>query len=226
MAMLIPKYLEDIATEISSNHYSIFLDIKCICGNDEFELSKNNRNKEKELEYDLWIQDQEHYWKNIHPHVYSTVPYVDKKDGKMYEYGRTIFGIRIGKYCIEDKPEYDRTCIIKAICSKCGKEHIILDNRLYGIDAFLNKKPKKDELTFHKYRHFESLDQIFKLQIEANYDFSFDKLQRKLKTDLNLRTYSNLFTKINIFGFVHNNKKILIHSEGTLQFLTSNKTKK
>ena len=216
MPFEVPLFIKLISKEKESKKYSILFDIVCECGNREFEVIKNNRNKEKEVELDRWFYEKELFWKKRFWMIYSTHPYIDKKDGKMYEYGKTVFGIRIGKFCLENKPKYFKTSIIKTYCHACKKEHILFDNRINGLNAYLSSDNYEDEVTYSKFKHFESKDQMFSVEIELINDYKIKKLSKKLNKELSLENYSNLFTKINIIGTIKSqDKKILIHSEET-----------
>ena len=218
MKFIKPTHLDNISKITSRNNYAIFLDILCECGGDEFEVIKNDRDKEKEKEWDEWAYKREMFWKTGRKMmIYSTVPYIDKKDGKMYEYGKSYFGIRVGKYSLEEKPKFTRVVVIKAKCLKCGREYSLFDNRVHGLNSVLINNFADEKLVFSKYKHFESVTQKFKIEVEIISDYKEEKIAELIKKETNQQTFSNCFTKINIFGTpVDTSKKILIHSEETI----------
>ena len=216
MSLMMPSYLNQIASEIESKTFSIILGITCGCGNKEFEIYRNKKDREKEAEYDLWLYNKEMFWKKRFWMIYSTVPYIDKKDGKLYEYGKTVFGIRIGKFCLSDGPKYFKTNIVKAYCPKCKKEHIIFDNRNYGLKAFFTSEKDESEILYTRYKHYESKNQVFEIEVEIINDYKIGELSKKTEMNLNIEEYSNLFTKINVYGIISDTKnKVMIHSEET-----------
>ena len=216
MPLVIPEYLNSIAKITESKMFSINFDITCDCGNNNFTITKNKKDREKEAEYDMWLYNKEMFWKKRFWMIYSTVPYVDKNDGKLYEYGKTVFGIRIGKFCLSDGPKYFKTNVIKAICPKCKKEHVLFDNRLYGLKANSALEKDEKEIRFTNFNHYESKDQIFRISIEIINDYSNKELSKKMSKKIEINEHNNLFTKINIYGEIgETNKKIMIHSEET-----------
>lgn len=128
---MVPVYLKEIAYNCVQKKKSVIFDLKCTCGNETFKLMKGKTNELKKRE-EQWDK----YWKK-----YRFIPIlafgdaIERKSGKRYWFGRTFFDIRIGKFYTDDSPAVMDLCVVKAICSNCGKEHILFDNRNHGYDT-------------------------------------------------------------------------------------------
>lgn len=128
---ILPTYLKELAHNCERKKNTVTFLLKCTCGNESFEVKKGKTNYDKESE-ERW----KNYWRKYRflP-IFSFTLTVDRKSGKRYWYGGTLFGIRVGRYYVEDLHMVKDISIMKIKCPCCGKEHIIFDNRKHGYDA-------------------------------------------------------------------------------------------
>lgn len=109
--------------------------LKCSCGNKRFLLSKSV-NDDKDDKFDQ-------YWKSLKVPIFSTITARDK-NGEMYFYGTTFFGIKVGKFYVKDMRKTYFSHVVKAKCEHCGKEIVLFDSKCYGYDALAEEEDAKE----------------------------------------------------------------------------------
>ena len=126
----IPKHFRMLACDLRAKKGAVTFRLRCDCGNETFYARQGRSTAGKRAEAE-W----ERYW-----HKYKWVPIfsfcsaTERKSGRPYIYGRTFFGIRVGRF-YTDQLRVKDFCFVKITCEKCQKEHAVFDSRVHGYDA-------------------------------------------------------------------------------------------
>lgn len=202
--MKVPNYLKDISRKLNEKDNEIEVQIVCSCENMNFYVFENTITKEEE-------NNIAKYKKIVHKY---NEYYRDKISGVLYLVHRNIFGKIIDKIEAEKLPKINLAKAIKIKCSKCDKQYIIFDNRLYGYNAILNPITNIQELNFMQKRFNSSLTDLVSITIKLCNELSYEEF--KIETNnSSLEGYSNSFSSILIEGRIIdlNEKKVVIISE-------------
>lgn len=214
---ILPIHLKDFAYNCVQSKGKIAFDLKCTCGNQNLKIIKGKTNESKQAE-ERWNS----YWRK-----YKFVPIfkfsdaIERKSGKRYWYGSTLFGIRVGKLYEEISDCVKDLCVVKAICPKCSEEFVLFDNRKHGYDALTDIL---DEQQFDKvdvpYADEKSLTfrnacqgNECSITIAIRNDLPLEDFYETFDKNASDANYSNAFSWIKIVAIVDSKKHVILDTE-------------
>lgn len=206
---MIPSYLSTIANRIDEKRHTIYFSLICSCGNCNFSVFNNKNTKsEKNNSFD-------NYWRSLKVPVVSINSAIDRESGEQYFYGKTLFGIHVGKFFVKDVPVTSDIQLIKIKCSKCGKEHIIFDSRQYGYDGVIEENRSLDynDIEFSQIK-IKAFFQPVEISVKIINDLIYQEFIDSVGDGFNQDDYSNAFSSIDIYA-IKNGKKVRIFSSET-----------
>ncbi|MCM1260420.1 MAG: hypothetical protein NC182_05755 [Prevotella sp.] len=239
----IPKHLKKIATKIKEKNESLTMHICCQCGCDDFVFLKNISKKTvlTNEQKKLIKASEKWWWTEYYPligapnravfyeypelgykeiFIYNERETENRKFDKEIDKERIVryFKLNYGEFPLDQKEinqinPIDYTTIIKVKCSKCGKEHLLFDNRIHGCDSAdfdLNKRVNYEfiEKVFNK-----NIGKSYKVEILIKNYWDFDDVESNGNEGLTEDDYSILFGYISIKAINEDNKKIKVYSE-------------
>lgn len=194
---MVPNYLMEIADQIKERKDLTTFHLKCSCGCNAFLLakSKNNGNEHK--------NSFDSYWDSLKLPIFSLKDAIDKRNGERYVYGTTFFGIRLGRFYVKDLPNFNIRQIIKARCSKCGKEFVIFDSHHHGYDVLTENKQEieNNELTVKLVWTKNPKEIIVDIRNSLSYEEFVEEFGESIEK------YSNAFESIDIYTITNGRKK-------------------
>lgn len=196
---ILPNYLKSIADDINYKQDSVEFKIKCSCGNRNFSLYQNISAK----------NSFDEYWDSQKFPIFSICSKFDKK-GQEYYYGKTFFGLHVGKFYVKNMPKKEFKIII-AKCSQCKTEYVIFDNRKHGYDALVNfnKENNKIDISSSNKKFVDN----GKLKLKIINNLNFDQLKEDLNNQLSLNEFSEAFSSLSIYVKTKNKYKCIYDEE-------------
>ena len=140
----------------------------------------------------------------------------EKVNSKILEYFRIPKGeVPLSMEEISEIEGADYTIIIKAVCTKCKKEHLIFDSRIHGNDAadFKSDKPLQE----YKFRPFKingATDVPAQIQVSIKNYWNLADIESNGNPGLTADDYSEMFNQIKIEAIVNEAKpKVIINED-------------
>lgn len=219
---IIPAYLKNLAVDCSRKKNEVTFFLKCECGNSIFEAQK--------LKTDFGKAERkrdEQYWKKFRflP-LFEFDICTDKKTGKNYMRGVTWFGIRVGKFFLDDTIPQDYT-VVKIKCPDCGKEYVIFDSRVNGYEAVADFYDAKEQKPGHKtdtnvppdgvqIPRFKNLCRSadrFQIKMKIVNDVPPEDFKTDFGEDAPEEDYANAFTRIVIYTVADGKARACVDEE-------------
>lgn len=204
--MPIPKYLKDVAySEKSKKNFTSFK-IKCKCGCIHFDLYENFLNKEEKKICKPYFDALDYSITG----GYGSSCTIDE-DGHIHHWIHLTFSSDGPKKEVFIPPQPACACIfsVKAICSECGTEYLIFDNRFHGYDGKLSCELSDEEKIYiPHYKKKRRKDNLpIQLIIEVEHDMNFDDFKEDIGIDCQFEDYTESFTWIVIYTIDSKGKK-------------------
>lgn len=196
--MLVPSHLKVLnnnATKFDKNRFKL----TCSCGETNFLYAKNVTNI-KDNPFDA-------YWNKLIVPIFSIEQGLDKKNGQIYWYGKTFFGIHVGKFYEKDIPKIDETKILKAKCCKCGREYVLFDSRYHGLSAIYEKKDFLN--SEYDYKWSKNSSEII---AKVVYELTLKEFEEDFN-DNSSDKYADAFTYIAFYTNKNNKKRLFFEEE-------------
>ena len=215
---LIPCYLKKLATDCLRKKNEVVFHLKCECGNNAFEAQKLKTDFRKAER-----KRDEQYWKKFRflP-LFEYDICTDKKTGKNYVRGVTWFGIRVGKFYIDDTIPKDYT-VVKIKCPDCGKEYVIFDSRVNGYDAVADSYDAKEHkidanvppegVQIPRFRNLCRCADRFQVKMKIVNDVPLEDFKEDFGEEAPEEDYANAFTRIMIYSVINGKSKVSIDEE-------------
>ena len=214
---ILPAHLREIAHNPIQRKKSLCFDLKCTCGNETFKIMKGKTHEEKQSD-EKW----NNYWKKYRfVPIFSFTSTIERESKKVYFYGSTFFGIRVGKLYVEDLHFVKDLCVVKAVCPNCSKEFVLFDNRKHGYDALsdildaqelgANGFPFADEKNLKFRNSCRGKEGAITVAIQ-NY-LPLDDFYETFGENASDEDYSIAFSWITIIATVGNKKHIILDAE-------------
>lgn len=203
MFSIVPQYLLDFATNIKEKNNSAILNLKCQCNNEYFILFKNEETKEDKARRKKW---------EILLKKYNDGGYSDSS-GNIYLIKKKLFGIKSEEIKINKSEISNTVSIIKAKCSKCGKEYVIFDNTKNGYDAVVDnieiKNLNKNNVSY-SYKAINTKDTIIKVKIIN--DLTYEEFVKEFPK-YTIDNFKNAFSEISIYSLKDKRYKCVFNEE-------------
>lgn len=239
----IPKYLKTIAIKVKEKNENLAMHIHCECGCDDFILLKNIAKKAvlTKEQRKILNESKRWYWKEWYPllaypnsaayYYYPELGYREmiiynckgiekRKFDKELDKDRILHYYKINfgdiPLSLEEQNKLnpiDYTTIIKVKCVKCGREHILFDNRFHGCDSADFDKKELIDYDFAEKVFNKNKGKSYKAEIAIKNFWDFEDIESNGNEGLTEDDYSELFGYISIRAIDENNKKIKVHSE-------------
>ena len=200
--MPIPTHLTKFANPIVKNIHKAIFGIKCCCGNTCFMLTKSKTHHNGKIADD--------YYDSLKVPVFSVHSAIDKKSGKRYFYGKTFFGIHVGKHFAEDFGTMGDIEVVEIECLNCKTHFVIFDSRYHGYDALAEQHcdPSAENNILLEKKVIVS-DIIIKLR----YDLSDAELRTVFGAECSEKDLTEAYGSIIIDGIVDEKKQRLSERE-------------
>ena len=197
MLDIMPNYLNKFAYNIQKKSKCISFMIKCECNSKEFQLLENEESREKRKEFERLIKE------------YDGGAYSDK-NGNIFLCSKGFLGIGRKKIQLPDSSILFSIKVVKALCSHCGKEIILFDNRLYGYDAIVDPHSNlSEDLKFSVIKANKKPSEIL---VKIRNDLSFEEYVETMAGTLTER-YAEAFSDISIYSITDGRKKLIFEEE-------------
>lgn len=200
MIDIMPNYLNKFAYNIQKKSQSISFMIKCECNTKEFQLLENEESreeKEKRKEFDELMKE------------YDGGAYSDK-NGNIFLCSKDFLGIGRKKIQLPDSIIPFQIKVVKALCSHCGKEIILFDNRLHGYDAIVDPPNNlSEDLKFSVIRTNKKNSEIL---VKIRNDLSIEEYIETMKGTF-MERYAEAFSDISIYSITDGRKKLIFEEE-------------
>lgn len=217
---MLPVHLKELSYNCVQKKNTITFYLKCHCSNETFKIMKAKTNYGK-FEKERW----ENYWKRYKMPIFSFNSATDKKSGKQYLYGKTLFGFRIGRYYTDIISAPNDFCIVKVKCSHCEREFIVFDSRKHGYDALADvfdtqNLSRHSEVDNPNYESKSTL--IFRnlcqekqcaIKITVQNNLSRDEFFETFGNDVLETSYSEAFSHIAMYSIVDGQSKKIFDME-------------
>jgi len=236
--MPIPNYLKEIGFNETKKAGRTCFEAKCPCGCEKFHIFKNKFTKEEKaltkpfwdafnffhgVEYpDATCQKRGEDGK-IHEYivkdcVLEEIEWHSIKGGMAWNCRRDENGVlhyyevKSGvweEFEISEMPPFASTESYKAVCSECGREFILFDNRFHGYDAVLASEGLNYDLeykpTYAQKKFKDGKPRRIKIEVE-NFD-TLEEFCEDMEEEYDEVTYSNSFSWIWVYTIDENGKK-------------------
>ncbi len=136
----IPAYLSHIAVFEAENprKSTVTVSLCCPCGCTEFIWRENDLTKQEKAKLKA-------YHEALFPYGYATKMTIDENGCRHYLKAKGPLCESWEEYFPPEEPmDITSVTVIKAVCSHCGKEHLIFDSRYHGYDALFTPVTEKD----------------------------------------------------------------------------------
>ncbi len=196
-----PHQFDQIADSVEVRGNKIAFRLKCVCGGKLFTVAAC-RTRDDNNPFDR-------YWCSLKLPVFSVCSATEKETGKAYFYGKTFFGIHIGKYYADDMPASDPSVTVaKVKCAECGKEYVLFDSRIHGYDAVANQSEgRRGTESLPQALHFQWEQTPAEMQVSIDYAMSLSELSEEFEQTVGEEDLLNAFSGIEIFRIVGKKKK-------------------
>ena len=197
---MLPKYLLEFADRITEKEHFARFYLRCSCGKTEF-FTLKSKNEKADNVFDK-------YWDSKKIPILSINHNTDK-NGEGYWYGKTFFGIHIGKFYDKDIHHLPmQTNVLKVKCASCGREIDVFDEAANGYNAEIEKSNAIDK---HNNVEFVKSKDRSEIMVEIRYDISeaeFFEENKNAGLD-----YSNAFSCISVHKVANGKKKRIFDEE-------------
>ncbi len=236
--MAIPNYLKEIGYNETKKSGRTCFEIKCTCGCEKFYVYKNKFTKEeKVLMKPFWDafnffysigypdahcekrdENGKHHNYIVKECILEEIDSVSIVGGMVWNCRRDENGdlhyyeVKSGvweEFELPEMPSFATAESYKAICSECGKEFLLFDNRFHGYDAVLASEGLSRDLeykpTYAQKKFKDGKPRRIKFEVE-NFD-TLEDFCEDLGEEYDEATYSNSFSWIWVYAIDENDKK-------------------
>ncbi|MDR2090325.1 MAG: hypothetical protein LBP62_01525 [Clostridiales bacterium] len=227
MAVPIPQYLRQIGVFRSAKDENLTFSIRCTCGGETFTLLKNVPKKAKLSKEDREKVSATKKWEREFYKRIAGLPFrCSISDQCLEDGGRKITvsrrsknggiyethtfkkgGIPLGFNEMNALCPEDYTVIIKAVCDRCKKEHLIFDSRVHGCDAAENDKKDLEEYLF------KTRNERVTVEISIKNYWDFEDVEGNGNEGFTAGGYSDMFNYISIRAVTADGKKLNVHRD-------------
>lgn len=203
MYNILPRYLLDIANNIIKKKYSAIFNLKCTCDNEYFVLYRNKETDEEIIKRKKW---------ETLLNKYNGGGYSDEL-GNVYLIKKNLFGVKSAEIKINKSEIPNPLTVVKAKCSKCGKEYIIFDNSKNGYDAVVDNLETKNSNKKNvqcQYKAINNKCKIIKVRI-AN-DLLYEDFAKEFP-GVTTESFANAFSEISIYLLENKRYRCIFNEE-------------
>ena len=201
MYKILPQNFSSIATNIQEKDSLVSFNLKCTCDNCKFFLYKNKKNTvEKNIEknWESLIKNFNGGYSDKYGNVYLT---------------KSFMGFKLKQIKLEKNEIPNYIVKIKAICSKCGNEYEIFDNRYNGYDS-MNENLSIDKANMispsFSYKKINKEDCMIKIKIKN--DLPYSEFIEEFP-NATMENYLNCYSYISIYFLFQNKYKCIFSYE-------------
>ena len=194
----IPYEHRERLCDIRSHGNSVSSTLVCHCQNDLFSLTLGKTAERKKGEA-AW----EAFWKRYRflP-IFSYCDGFDKKTGERYLYGKTFFGIPVGRQYFKDMRHFVKDfTVLTACCSRCQSEITVFDSRRHGYDA-IEDTEERSQIPFadEKGLVIRKLCQELPAKVRITFEnsLSYEEFCEDFGEEASEEKYANAFTRIKV----------------------------
>ena len=199
---IIPNYLKEISNYEKGDDNSLLFSLICTCGKNKFAILINENDPEFQKKEKLFSELINEYGGYNHCKIYN-----DSNCNLFINYK----GVR---GCFNKPKPIDRdilpieTKIVKAKCLNCGKEFLLYDNRIHGLNNIINSKK---EYCYSNFIFKEVIaNNLIKILLE--YDLTVDSYNNKYLFS-NKKAWEDCYSYIKVYFNTNDNKEIKIFED-------------
>lgn len=215
----IPQYLNRIAFAEAQKGNWLYMNIRCPCGCEKFEVYKGSAEKNA-AEMKAWYKKREQYFNSFKEEIYG---YAFRSDENgFYETGLALVDngkrqIHVGKFYYKDKPDSVVDNVIKIKCTECGEEYVLFDNSRYGYDGKICRGEEKADYGAIKFKQVKrkiSHDFTYEVKVRIENELTFEDFKKASGSNCTAEEYTDGFSWISIY-IAANDSTIKICDEET-----------
>lgn len=191
----VPEYLKELACDESRKGTWLTFSVKCTCGNRHFIVSQNYQTKQEQEQMKLYNVALQ----KVMSSIWATACTRDEDGTLHYWKLYTPLGLKGPKkeVFIPEAPPFAFIEAIKILCSSCGKEYLLFDNRIHGYDGLFSEN-QAEKLAYHlSFR--EKCQTAVTISVKIENDLTLEEFRENSGLDADEVAYSNGFGRIGIY---------------------------
>jgi len=198
---MVPAYLKPIARELKVKGGKTTMALVCDCGSELFWIYENKLTSEEKKQ----MESYEKALKKLGSGWFGWGGTVDE-NGKVHHW-KYIAPFIKKEVFVPEAPAFANVTSIRVDCSRCGRMHLIFDNRIHGYDGvFCSESADLTYVPYYKKR--ETRDKLpRKIEIVTENDETIEVFRKNTGINCDEVAYSNAFGWICVYDIDEKGKK-------------------
>ena len=184
---MIPEYLLHLSRDEKVKNCRTIFEIVCECGEERFWLYSNYFTPDEEKQ----MEPHDEAMRRLTSSFIGFECHRDKAGN--FRYYKLIFPFFKKEVVVPEAPAFVSVECWKAECSRCGKQHLLFDNRFYGYDGVFCRNEESVSYKPHFKKVIMQKSEPVKLEIEVAHDPSPEQIREETGEDIDAAAISNAF---------------------------------